>query len=154
MVNITSSKLAHFSLLHANHDPVDIGKDSQGRKNKGEFNTTGDIRGLGGCYGWGVVWVFFISCFMRNSFLGIRCCVKGKERRIKMIAEVNVEGTLNCFLSCVRVEESVTCISIHIVAGCVGRYVALSHGLNPSVQVPTLGELCATIAPVSLTSSS
>lgn len=73
---------------------------------------------------------------------------------MKMIAEVNVEGTLNCFLGCVRVEESVACISIYIVAGCIGRYVASSHGLNPCVQAPTVGELCATIAPVSLTSSS
>lgn len=154
MVNITSSKLAHFSLLHANQDPVDICKDSQGRKKKGEFNTTGDIWGLGGGFGWGVVWFCLITCFMRNSFLGIRCCVKGKERGVKIIAGVNVEGTLNCFLSCVRVEESVTCISIYIVARCIGRYVALSRGLNPPVQAPTAGELCAAIAPVSLTSSS
>lgn len=81
MVNITSSKLAHFSLLHANHDPVDIRKDSQGRKNKGEFNTTGDISGLGGGFGWGVVCFFFNFLFYEKfiSWYKMLCQRQGKK---------------------------------------------------------------------------
>lgn len=92
----------------------------------------------------------FFSSFIRNSFLGIRCCFKDREIRVKMIAEVNVEVALNSFLCCLRVEESVTCRSItywQVVAGWNCRYVALSHGVNPSVRAPTADKLCATIAP-------
>lgn len=61
MINITSSKLACFSLLYANHDHVDMCKDREEKKN-GEFNVTEGIWGLVGFgfFGWGLVGFFLL----------------------------------------------------------------------------------------------
>lgn len=63
MVNITSSKLACFSLHYANHDPY--AKIAGKVKNRENFNASGCIWVLGfgffSYFGWGVILLGFFS---------------------------------------------------------------------------------------------
>lgn len=80
--------LAHFSLLCDNHSFVDICKDNQGRKK----NATGGMWGLVVSFVCFFVLILIFFCEKLISHYK-RYGVKGKERRVKMIVEVNIEVT-------------------------------------------------------------